>query len=191
MATRGVRNTTSPIEYGEPTLLRNVKDLLKLAEDKGCYDNDQLNLDRLINAVSNNSTMCENCSITVRYVPMDPAVSGSLDYNNGVWTISVNELHNRRRQNYTMAHELAHYMMHRNTSTRFEDSVFFRSTKMSTMEYSANEFAAKLLMPEDRVRKAISEGMKNIGKLAERFGVSSQAMLIRAKELGYKMKQDE
>ena len=46
-------------------------------------------------------------------------------------------------------------------------------------------------MPEDRVRKAISEGEMNLGKLSERFNVSSAAMKVRVQELGYKLKQNE
>ena len=62
---------------------------------------------------------------------------------------------------------------------------------MSDIEYRANEFASKLLMPEDSVRKAIAEGIRNLGMLAERFDVSSPAMKIRVQDLGYKLKQNE
>ena len=61
---------------------------------------------------------------------------------------------------------------------------------MDSIEYSANEFAARLLMPEDVVRKLISNGVKNIGVLASKFGVSSAAMKHRVLSLGYKMKEN-
>jgi Zn-dependent peptidase ImmA (M78 family) len=59
------------------------------------------------------------------------------------------------------------------------------------MEYAANSFAALLLMPESRVREAVNDGMRNIGALADRFGVSSPAMKARVVELGYKLKQND
>ena len=46
-------------------------------------------------------------------------------------------------------------------------------------------------MPERRVREAVNDGMRNIGALADRFGVSSPAMKARVVELGYKLKQND
>ena len=56
------------------------------------------------------------------------------------------------------------------------------------MEYKANEFASELLMPEKLVRHCINDGLRNIGELAERFGVSAAAMKYRILSLGYKLK---
>ena len=62
---------------------------------------------------------------------------------------------------------------------------------MDSIEYHANEFAARLLMPEKTVRNLIEEErIKNIGVLAEQFGVSSAAMKYRVLSLGYKMKDN-
>ena len=82
-------------------------------------------------------------------------------------------------------------MLHRNKLQSFTDEVFFRKENKNDNEYKANEFASKLLMPEDSVRKAIAEGVRNLGVLAERFEVSSPAMKLRVQELGYKLKQNE
>ena len=79
-------------------------------------------------------------------------------------------------------------MLHRNKLQSFEDEIFFRAGIKGDIEYRANEFASKLLMPEDSVRKAISDGIKNLGMLAEPFDVSSPAMKLRVQELGYKLK---
>ena len=46
-------------------------------------------------------------------------------------------------------------------------------------------------MPENTVRNLIEEErIKNIGVLAEQFGVSSAAMKYRVLSLGYKMKDN-
>ena len=114
-----------------------------------------------------------------------------LEYDNGIWLIKVNSKHNSKRQRFTIAHELGHFMLHRNKSALFEDKVFFRAVEKDNMEYAANSFAALLLMPESRVREAVNDGMRNIGALADRFGVSSPAMKARVVELGYKLKQND
>ena len=45
-------------------------------------------------------------------------------------------------------------------------------------------------MPEDQVRQLIDkENVRNVADLADRFGVSSAAMLYRVKELNYKTKE--
>jgi Zn-dependent peptidase ImmA (M78 family) len=50
----------------------------------------------------------------------------------------------------------------------------------------ANQFALDLLMPEDKFRAKVDGGMKNIGELAEYFGVSAMAVRHRARTLGMK-----
>ena len=59
---------------------------------------------------------------------------------------------------------------------------------MNNIEYAANDFAAKLLMPEDRVRRLVREGVASVEMLAESFGVSVAAMLYRVKQLGFRTK---
>lgn len=188
MGTRGNRIITTPHQYYEPDLMKDVDTLLNQAREKGCYDGDKLDVNRLINYVNDTNP---NETIQLVYVLMEPATSGSLTYEEGKWIIRVNKNHNYKRQRFTILHELGHYMLHRNKLQSFTDEVFFRKENKNDNEYKANEFASKLLMPEDRVRKAIAEGVRNLGVLAERFEVSSPAMKLRVQELGYKLKQNE
>lgn len=188
MGARGNRTTTKQTKYSEPVLLTGLEDLLQQAEENSCYDGDKLDIEKVVNYVSSTNP---NEPLALEYVNMDPATSGSLTYKSGLWTIRVNKNHNERRQRFTVAHELGHYMMHRNKAEAFTDEIFFRTESKEGIEYRANEFASKLLMPEDRVRKAIAEGVRNLGQLAERFYVSSPAMKVRVQELGYKLKQNE
>jgi Zn-dependent peptidase ImmA (M78 family) len=60
--------------------------------------------------------------------------------------------------------------------------------QVDIVEAMANEFADKLLMPEDMFREAI-KSEKNIGKLAEMFEVPSSAVRRRALSLGYNIKR--
>ena len=59
------------------------------------------------------------------------------------------------------------------------------SRQTNPIEKQANDFAMQLLMPEDMVRKAVNEGVRNVGMLADRFGVPSTRMKERLSEFGY------
>lgn len=190
MGARGNRDKTTailPSGFAEPTLLVGLDNLNKLAKENGCREDNSLDIGELLKYVSSNNP---KEPISLEYVRMDPATSGSLSYDGGIWHIKVNKEHNPKRQKFTIAHELGHYMLHRNKATEFTDELFFRSQTKDNIEYKANEFAATLLMPEENVRKCIKAGVTNIGKLAEIFGVSAPAMKIRVIELGYKLKNN-
>ena len=188
MGIRGNRTITTPSEFSEPIILTGLKSLLEQAEANGCFNGDQLDIEKVVSYVNENNP---TEPLRLEYVMMEPATSGSLSFSNGVWVIRVNKSQNPRRQRFTIAHELGHYMMHRNKSESFTDEVFFRTEKKDLIEYRANEFASQLLMPEEKVRSAITQGIKNLGELSERFNVSSAAMKVRVQELGYKLKQNE
>lgn len=67
----------------------------------------------------------------------------------------------------------------------------FRPLFEDTTCSQASKFARRLLMPESAVRELIDKrGIKNIGELAEEFGVPATQTKIRVLELGYKMKND-
>lgn len=185
MGTRGNRQITSKTEYSEPDLMKDVDNLLRQAKLNGCYNGDKLDVEKFVDYI-NAANPSE--SIVLIYTEMDPATSGSLTYDEGKWIICVNKNHNLKRQRFTILHELGHYMLHRNKLQSFTDEVFFRAGIKGDIEYRANEFASKLLMPEDSVRKAIAEGVRNLGVLADRFEVSSPAMKQRVIELGYKLR---
>ncbi len=187
MGNRGYRNIPINSQYPEPTLMKDIDELLKKAKENGCYDGDKLNINKIVGYV--NSTNPKE-PISLEYVQMESATSGSLIYENGSWVIRVNKNHNPRRQRYTIAHEIGHYIMHRNKLQSFTDEIFFRAGNKGDIENRANDFASRLLMPEENVRNAIEEGVRNIGMLAERFEVSSPAMKIRIQNLGYKLKQN-
>lgn len=71
------------------------------------------------------------------------------------------------RDNFTLAHELAHYLIHYSgigtaTYTRYGEDA---------KEIEANRFAASFLMPRDEFLKAREELNDSIGLLAARFQV--------------------
>ncbi len=125
--------------------------------------------------------------ITVEYSPLDDDLSGILRLNpeNNKWEMTVNSGHHTNRQRYTIAHELGHFCLHRSEAKEFKDHIFFRAAVSDKMEWGANEFAGKLLMPEDDFRNLVREGVTSVDELARNFAVSSLALRIRAKQLGF------
>lgn len=169
-------------KFQEPDLLVGVDDVLKSAHEKGFYTGNSLNIEEVVKSFND---------IQIVYEQMEANQSGSISNVNGKWVICINKNHNVKRQRFTLAHELGHYILHKGKNVEFVDTTFFRSDEMDSIEYSANEFAARLLMPEIVVRNLIdNEHIKNIGVLAEQFGVSSLAMKYRVLSLGYKMKDN-
>ena len=124
----------------------------------------------------------------------EPEVSGSLSFNTikDKWIIGINKNHHPNRQRFTMAHEFAHFCLHKTTISDFEDGAFFRnSTVKNQIEREANEFAAELLMPKEEIEKIIKNGEKKLNNLADTFGVSVLAMRYRVIQIGYKLKDNE
>ena len=156
--------------------INSVEDLYQLAREKSitCLPIDLAKLASLL-------------QIKIMGAKLDETVSGVLKKDPaGVWTVLYNEGQSYVRSRFTIAHELAHFCLHRGNRDNFEDDVFFRTESSDWMEKEANRFAGELLMPRDEFKKAVDQGITNIDELARRFAVSTYAVRVRAKELGYK-----
>jgi Zn-dependent peptidase ImmA (M78 family) len=119
---------------------------------------------------------------------MDDDLSGYLEFRQGAWVAGVNALHHKNRRRFTIAHEIAHYVLHRDRAVSFHDRTFARrASSTDEMEKEADRFAANLLMPENSVRQSIKNGATSVTALAEIFGVSALAMKYRVQSLGYQV----
>lgn len=126
---------------------------------------------------------------------LEVSISGILVIKAEHTRVILNQMHPLGRMRFTLAHELGHYLLHRDTSSVFVDetSLFYRGARakqgVDPKETEANVFAAELLMPEDVLRAEIgggplrSEDDEDIQKLAPKYGVSAEAMSIRLKSL--------
>lgn len=85
------------------------------------------------------------------------------------------------RQRFTAAHEIGHFLLHRDRiGDRHEDNYLLRSIGMSNrQEAEANQFAADLLMPRNLISLAMRNGHTTVDQLADLFKVSKIAMGIR------------
>lgn len=116
--------------------------------------------------------------------------------DDGKYKIYINSSDTPNRQRFTLAHELGHYYLHKNTLEELNGMIdkqspyLFRSTdiydQLTTdkriMEEEANLFAAELLMPEEKVRK-IWKHNDDVKELAKFFWVSLSAMSFRLENL--------
>lgn len=97
------------------------------------------------------------------------------------YSIYVNADDPPTRKRFTVAHEIAHYLLHRNTQTKvFTDNQMYRSPGISDQkEAEANRLAADILMPRRLIRQLLDEGITNPSEMATQLNVSPQAMEIR------------
>ncbi len=112
-------------------------------------------------------------------------ISGSILQNEkskSGYSIYVNVHHHKNRQRFTIAHEIAHFILHKDKiGNGIQDDVLFRSNLTNQLEKEANLFAADLLMPLNLIEESSTS---DIEELAEKFKVSPQAMAIKLGTLG-------
>ena len=108
-------------------------------------------------------------------------VSGCIDrQEDDSYVIFTNKKHHINRRRFTAAHEVAHYVLHRNLiEDGIVDDTLYRSKLSGPLEREANIYAAELLMPRHLILKAIEDGAKSTEELAKKFRVSEAAMSIR------------
>lgn len=94
--------------------------------------------------------------------------------------IYVNASHSYVRRRFTIAHEIAHAILH---GDRIGDGItedaLLRSGLPDSIEWEANRMAADILMPRHLLKPMLDRGETDISELANRFKVSREAMAIR------------
>lgn len=114
-----------------------------------------------------------------------PDISGKIERSGNGFRIVINGTHGPLRQRFTLAHEIAHYVLHRDLiGDGVTDDAMYRSARLSDeYERQANRYAADLLMPARLVRAAWRDGVRSYADMAERFDVSAEAARIRMRDL--------
>ncbi len=107
-------------------------------------------------------------------IQRDPERGGSSGY-----AIFVNRSHSEQRRRFTIAHEIAHFVLHEDRiGEGLYDDGLYRSGLRTHEETDANQLAADILMPR-RLMEEFSFVGDDIETLAHQFNVSEQAMAIR------------
>lgn len=125
-------------------------------------------------------------------------LSGFLYRDKDKAVIGVNTSHSPSRQNFTVAHELGHLLLHdqeqlhvdRDFRVRLRSDVSSQGTDEAEKE--ANFFAASLLMPKEFLDRDLANEEsidlfddKFLRELGRKYEVSTQALVNRLKNLGY------
>lgn len=123
--------------------------------------------------------------------------SGFLLRDSGNVIIGINSRNSPKRQRFTIAHELGHWLLHDDKRLIVDEAVrVYRRNNVSSQasdeqEMEANSFAAELLMPEPMVIRVARQLQPNavsredfVTTLAKHFDVSIEAMGYRLINLG-------
>ena len=96
------------------------------------------------------------------------------------YAIYVNAKHSRTRRRFSIAHEIAHFALHRNLiGDGITDDALYRSSLNSAIEVQANKMAADILMPWHLINDAIEQGITSVEEMAKHFDVSRSTMSIQ------------
>lgn len=142
--------------------------------------------------------LAQALGVRVRYSDLGKDISGMIEKENEKdYVITVNSQDSPERQRFTIAHELGHFVYHRNKlGNGVDDNRAFRSTESGKYhnmeigpneEMEANRFAAATLMPPDKIKSFLREGMSDVSHLASILQVSKQAMGIAIERVTKKM----
>ncbi len=103
------------------------------------------------------------------------------------WAILLNtQVENERRRRFTFAHELGHFMCHRELREKFVDSEDTLNDFQTEIETEANIFASWLLMPANLLREEFSDydwQTETLRAIGNRFDCSLQASALRYVQL--------
>lgn len=134
--------------------------------------------------------------ISIRGEAMDPEFEGGLfnldagEDGKGNWAIIYNRtITSAGRIRFTLAHELGHYLVHRQLQESFscsEADMTHWDAEERQIEVEADLFASYLLMPIDDYRKQVAGtaiDLDVLGGCADRYGVSMTAAILKWLEL--------
>jgi Zn-dependent peptidase ImmA (M78 family) len=138
--------------------------------------------------------IAEREGLDIRLAPYEGDLSGALVRTDREAFIGVNSHHHPNRRRFTVAHELAHFFLHKGMRLHIDKNIWVNwrddesSKAVQWTEIQANQFAAELLMPTALLRRDVDR----LGRiddhlvqfLARKYRVSSQAMDIRLNNLG-------
>ncbi len=131
--------------------------------------------------------IAKSLGIKVLLSTLARGTSGQIGQENGDFVIRVNRHEAKHRQRFTLAHEIAHYLLHRDKIVAdggWSENVLLRSGQPANVEYEANRLASDLVIPSAQLADATTEYSgpmtpEVIEDLARRFGVSTAAMEIK------------
>lgn len=132
--------------------------------------------------------IAERLGVKVLLSTLPRGTSGQIGQEDGDFVIRINRHEAKHRQRFTLAHELAHFLLHRDrilAEGGWSENVLLRAPNQPIeVEYEANRLAYDIITPSHLLAKATKDyagpmTSEVIEDLARRFGVSTAAMEIK------------
>lgn len=126
--------------------------------------------------------------VTIRPFPFEGAarraISGMIVKDQNEVTLTYNSNMNKKRQNFTISHELIHFLYHLD-----DDNKMFTDTKESLTysltdllpEFQANIGASSILLPEPVLINELKTGTSPY-LISEKYGISEKAIYMRLQQ---------
>lgn len=174
----GLRSEVTFQPTDEIAEINTPEEVVRYCTQKGLVDGNTLDVEALIR-----SHPC--LTLVFKDLGTDDAYIMRVD--EGRYEIGVNRNHSRTRQRFSMAHELAHYLLHRDRieDTEVGEKILYRNARRNPIEAQANAFAAETLMSEEHFRDTMKRNHGNLIRMASDLTVSLEALKYRAQNLGY------
>lgn len=152
------------------------REVKKLYNECGMYDPLDLSIKEVI----------QSKNILVKEEPMDGSDGRIVPYQNGAIITVNNKIKYDSRKKFVLAHELGHFILHKNSKKMFFDNQdtlnrWYHDT-YGVLEKEANEFAAEFIMPSGIFKEECSGEVFDpefLDYLSEGFEVSKTAALLR------------
>ncbi len=140
------------------------------------------------------ATLASKLGVAIKVASLPLGISGKISKEGEKYIIRVNRFEKRTRQRFTIAHEIAHFLLHRDiidqSKDGITDSVLYRSGESLDIEFQANRLAADIIMPlsavQEKKKEIFGEHPVNeemIEYLAEFFEVSNAAIEVRLSQI--------
>lgn len=138
--------------------------------------------------------LANDMNISVYGYAFDDNLSGAVTKpEDGTVAIYINDKDPLTRQRFSIAHELAHYVLHQDILDK-EGIIHRDKYDKSKREEEANRFAEEILMPEKLVKSYLEDQdvsfettitARIIDALSRKFKVSNYVAIIRLRNLSY------
>ena len=124
--------------------------------------------------------LAKSFGLKIWKIDFPATISGVIRKEEEGYAIYANSNEPETRRRFTYAHELAHYLLHRDKiGDGIKENVLFRSNLANQLEIEANKIAADILVPMEMLNKLAETRKYGVRELANVFAVSRSAILIR------------
>lgn len=148
-------------------------------EQKATIKNHQMDFPIKVGAIA------KAFGINVKKSTLAAGISGEIKETDGAVTIRINRHDAKERQRFTLAHEIAHFLLHRDKiGDGITDDILYRSGLSDAQEAQANRLAADIVMPWTLIQKSLEacgelKSEQKIERLAQEADISTTAIKIR------------